>query len=279
MSLEKKIQQSIRLLQSIPTDKEIELSYSGGKDSDVILELAKMAGIPVVPIYKNTTVDPPGTINHCLSKGVTMLRPKDDLRSLIERKGFPTRFARFCCQVLKEYKVKDVAIHGVRKSESAARNKRYQEPQVCRYYGSKKNHVSVFLPILEWTGEDVAEFIKQRNIQCHPLYYPNGEFDVTKRLGCIGCPLQSARGRREQFKQYPKMLRMWAKAGQKYYDTHPQSKAVQNFGNAINNLASQLFCYSYEKYLKMTEELPEGTDWCDYMEEYFNVKLRDIIEK
>ena len=34
--LKKKVDRAIRLLQSIPTDKgDIELSYSGGKDSDV----------------------------------------------------------------------------------------------------------------------------------------------------------------------------------------------------------------------------------------------------
>lgn len=42
--LEKKVQRAIRLLQSIPKDKEIELCYSCGKDSDVILELANMGG-------------------------------------------------------------------------------------------------------------------------------------------------------------------------------------------------------------------------------------------
>ena len=37
--LQKKIEQSIRLLQSVQKmyDGEIELAYSGGKDSDVIL--------------------------------------------------------------------------------------------------------------------------------------------------------------------------------------------------------------------------------------------------
>ena len=58
--LEKKVERAIRLLQSIPQDGDIELSYSGGKDSDVILELAKMAGIPYRAIYKATTIDPPG---------------------------------------------------------------------------------------------------------------------------------------------------------------------------------------------------------------------------
>lgn len=52
--LQKKIEQSIRLLQSIQKryDGEIELAYSGGKDSDVILQLAKEAGIRYRAIYK-----------------------------------------------------------------------------------------------------------------------------------------------------------------------------------------------------------------------------------
>ena len=44
--LQKKVDFAIKLLQSIPQDGDIEISYSGGKDSDVILELTKMAGIP-----------------------------------------------------------------------------------------------------------------------------------------------------------------------------------------------------------------------------------------
>lgn len=75
---EKKVARSIRLLQSIPTDEgTVEVSYSGGKDSDVILELAKMAGIPYRAIYKNTTIDPPGTIKHCKEKGGRGNTPQD----------------------------------------------------------------------------------------------------------------------------------------------------------------------------------------------------------
>lgn len=46
--LKKKVDQAIRLLQTSCKDKEVELCYSGGKDSDVILELAKMAGNSIV---------------------------------------------------------------------------------------------------------------------------------------------------------------------------------------------------------------------------------------
>ena len=107
--MEKKVQQAIRLLQSIKTDV-VEISYSGGKDSDVILELAKMAGINYRAIYKCTTIDPPGTIKHCRDNRVEIVKPTNSFFKLIEKKGFPTRRARFCCEELKEYKILDHSV-------------------------------------------------------------------------------------------------------------------------------------------------------------------------
>lgn len=171
--LQKKIDFAIKLLQSIPQDGDIELSYSGGKDSDVILELAKMAGIPYRAIYKATTIDPPGTIAHAKAAGAEIIRPKKTFFQLISERGFPSRFCRFCCSELKEYKICDRAIQGIRRSESLKRAEIYKEPEMCRVYSAKEK-VKVYLPILEWTDDDVAEFIKERNIKCHPLYYMGG---------------------------------------------------------------------------------------------------------
>ena len=172
----KKVDRAVKLIRSSVGDDVVEVSYSGGKDSDVILELVKMAGVKYRAIYKNTTIDPPGTIAHVLSKGVEVMRPEISFFKLIEKKGFPTRRARFCCEKLKEYKVLDKAVQGIRRCESSARSKRYsiEDPAICRIYGSKKNHVNVILPILDWTDEDVALFVSERNIHCHPLYYDRG---------------------------------------------------------------------------------------------------------
>lgn len=112
--LQKKVDRAIRLLRSIPQDGDIEVSYSGGKDSDVILELAKMAGIPYRAIYKNTTIDPPQTIAHAREMGAEVIRPKKTFFQLVSKSGFPSRFSRECCSVLKEYKVCDRAIQGIR---------------------------------------------------------------------------------------------------------------------------------------------------------------------
>ena len=148
-TLKKKVDFAIKLLQSIPTDEgPIELSYSSGKDSDVILELAKMAGIPYRAIYKATTIDPPGTIAHAREMGAEVIRPKKTFFQLVSEHGYPSRYARFCCSFLKEYKVCDRAIQGIRRSESRNRAERYKEPEMCRVYSAKEK-VRVYLPILE----------------------------------------------------------------------------------------------------------------------------------
>lgn len=247
MDLERKVDFAIKLLRSIPTDDgPIELSYSGGKDSDVILELARMSGIPFEAIYKNTTIDPPGTIPHCKEQGVTILKPKLTFLQLVEKKGTPSRFARFCCEALKEYKVYNRAIQGIRRCESTARAKRYHEPEICRVYSAKEK-VRVYLPILEWTDEDVLRFIEERGIKCAPLYYDeSGRFHVERRLGCIGCPLAADNGRGD-FLQYPKLLKQIIEAKKRFYATHPN--AGKTFDrNVYNGLYYQFFCRNLDDY-------------------------------
>lgn len=276
--LQKKIDFAVRLLRSIPTDEgPVEICYSGGKDSDVILELAKMAGIPYRTIYKNTTIDPPGTIKHCKEKGVEVFAPTINFFDLVKKKGAPTMRARFCCEVLKEYKVLDRAVQGIRRCESTARAKRYSEPTMCRFYGSKKNHVEVFLPILEWTDADVDWFIAKRDIKCHPLYYDEqGNFHVERRLGCVGCPLRSDKGKAD-FLAYPRFLKQLIRSTQIYLDTHPRVKAVENFdANAYNVVFHNLFFDSYEGYHNAVTGgmFPEiAIDAKAFLEDYFKIDL------
>ena len=274
VELIKKIDQSIRLLKSIPQDKgDVELCYSGGKDSDVILELAKMSKIKFRPIYKNTTIDPIGTIRHCLDNGVEIARPQETFFQLIRRKGFPSRSHRFCCEKLKEYKICDTAIQGIRKSEIKKRDEIYDEPQICRTYNNRKDCVSVFLPILNWTNEDVEEFIKERAIDCHPLYYRGGAFDVKCRLGCIGCPLAYRKRRIKEFKDNPGFVRQWIRNGQIYYDNHQNG---QKLNNAVDAFAFTLFFDSFREFESASNTMFGKTDWRTYLEDYFNVDLDDI---
>lgn len=271
--LQKKVEQAIKLLRSVGNNgkRTLEVSYSGGKDSDVILELAKMSGVNFRAIYKNTTIDPPGTIKHCKDMGVEIVRPKQTFFQLIEKKGFPNRWSRFCCEVMKEYKILDYAVHGIRRCESKAREKRYKEPMICRLYG-KKEHCNVILPILEWTDSDVAEFIEERHIQCAPVYYSGGVFNVKERLGCIGCPLQSDNGLAD-FKKYPNLVKAWCRAGKKWLDLHPNVKSNKKFGNVYRLFTFHVFFKSYQDFIEGTSGFFGNVDCKEFLENYFNIKF------
>ena len=276
--LQKKVDRAIRLLQSIPQDGDIEISYSSGKDSDVILELAKMAGIPYRAIYKNTTIDPPGTIAHAREVGAEVINPQKTFFQLIAKKGFPSGHSRFCCSILKEYKICDRAIQGIRRSESKKRAERYKEPERCRVYSAKEK-VKQYLPILEWTDQDVEEFIKERNIKCHPLYYRGGQFDVTQRLGCMGCPLASRKKSIRFFKDNPRWLKAWIRAGQKWYtsEKYQNGKAKVKFKDAFEAMGYLLYCDNMEDFKEKTHSMLFGDfDWKEFLQKEFNIDMEDL---
>jgi phosphoadenosine phosphosulfate reductase len=271
-----KERRAIKVLRMYRGDDPIEVSYSGGKDSDVILALAKMAGIPYRAIYKNTTIDPPYTVQHCKENGVEVVMPKECFLDIIARKGFPTRRARFCCEVLKEYKILDNAVQGIRRSESTKRAKNYaeNEPIICRNY-SKSDHVNVYLPILDWSDKDVADFINAHGIKCHPLYYnEQGKFCVERRLGCIGCPLQSDNGV-AHFVKYPKMLRQWIMAGKVWWNKERETPLASKakFGDIYALMAHNLFFDDYDSFQAANTSMFGKADWKQRLEDYFKIEL------
>ena len=274
--LEKKVQAAIRLLQQFDNpDQPVEIAYSGGKDSDVILQLAKEAGIHYCAIYRNTTIDPPGTIKHAEENGCIILQPRRyTFRQLIIKRGLPSRFRRFCCEELKEYKVKDKCVMGVRKVESRARAEMYNEPTQCRFYGSKKEHIEAIYPILEWTNEDVVEFLTDRKIKIHALYYrDDGTIDPKRRLGCMCCPLASTKHRIEEFKKYPGMVKLYLKAYQEFLDTHPTCSAAKRHADAYEGLVHDIFFPGSREWEQVSNGLFGKPDFKAFLENQFNIQL------
>lgn len=120
--------------------KPLVLRYSGGKDSDLILELAKRADIRFEVSNSITTLDSPALTRHiintrdrCVSQGIPFERivptykgrPVSFYRLIEQKKMLPTRRNRFCCSVLKEYAAPNrLILTGVRWDESRARSKR-----------------------------------------------------------------------------------------------------------------------------------------------------------
>lgn len=94
-------------------------AYSGGKDSDVMLELFRRSGIPFEVNNSHTTADAPQTVYHIRNvfKNLELKGIKCEIDyhkmpgngkavtmwNLIPRKLMPpTRIVRYCCSVLKE---------------------------------------------------------------------------------------------------------------------------------------------------------------------------------
>ena len=277
--LEKKVEQAIKLLQVCykAAGEPLQVAYSGGKDSDVILELAKMSGIKYRAIYKNTTIDPPGTIKHVMENGVEIRRPKESFFALMKKNGYPNRTMRFCCRILKEYKILDNCVMGIRKCESVKRSKIYTEPTECRIYGSKKNHVNAIYPILDWSDYDELKFIKERGIKLHPLYYrEDGSIDITKRLGCLCCPLVYYKKRLQQFKQYPGMVKAYLHCGNEFLESHPQSSTAKRFSDVYEFFVANVFFKDYKDFVKAKlgwDMFDNKPDYKKLIKEYFKIEL------
>ena len=212
------------------------LAYSGGKDSDVILALADMANVKFEAVHNLTTVDAPETVYHVRSKGVKIDKPERSMWQLIvDKRSPPTRVARYCCSYLKERGGhRRTVVTGVRKAESVARAQngglvkvigkpkatmaKAEEMGVEYEYTSKGGIIInnndngkarefvehctmqakvLVNPIVDWTDDDVWEFLRVHGIKTNSLYECG-----YKRIGCIGCPMAS-KHRYKQFEDYP----------------------------------------------------------------------------
>jgi len=110
MSLQDKINHSISVIQKMEksalvySDEGYHLAFSGRKDSQVIYELAKMAGVKFQGYFYKTSVDPKELLIFIRQNypDVIWLKPKMTMFQLIEKKkSLPTRIGRFCCEYLK----------------------------------------------------------------------------------------------------------------------------------------------------------------------------------
>lgn len=143
MDLEQKAIERIKMAAEMSQryyKKPLIITTSGGKDSDVCVELAKRSGIAFEVQHSHTTADAPQTVYHvrqqfkkleqegisCTINYPIYKNQRVTMWSLIPQKLMPpTRTARYCCSVCKKQAGRDrVVVTGVHKDESVKRSSR-----------------------------------------------------------------------------------------------------------------------------------------------------------
>lgn len=204
-------------------EKVIIVPVSGGKDSQVCLSLAmaeaKLTNRKVVAVHQNTGFDHPLTYEHMLLMesfyGVKIDHTHNKFGGMFgflkEAGYFPNSAARGCTKELKQKPFLEWLLSnnftkdnceiwfGMRKQESAARNAKYGGQSaneettlgaVSDFYSSNAalrnsiGNIGVFLPIVDWTTEEVFAHIKDEGAPVNALYAQGNS-----RVGCYPCLL------------------------------------------------------------------------------------------
>ncbi|PKP01816.1 MAG: phosphoadenosine phosphosulfate reductase [Bacteroidetes bacterium HGW-Bacteroidetes-6] len=238
MNLKEKIQSSIEILQQNEPAEGYHLAFSGGKDSIVILHLAKMSGVKYTAYFYMTTLDPPDVLRFIKKyyPEVVWLRPKMSMFQLIEKKGLPIRQKRFCCEVLKEcHGHGETVVDGVRAAESFKRSKR--KISEVDYKDKSKSFLHA---IFNWTEHDVWQFIKSEK-----LPFPDIYLGCQNRIGCIACPMAQKKAAQD-LELYPKFKNAFLKAVRKA----KQRGIMKMFADKVENVCRCPFTNGVERLSK-----------------------------
>lgn len=209
-------------------DQPYYVAYSGGKDSDVLRILFELSGVKYELHHNHTTADAPETVRYVRSiPKIIIDYPEISMWQLIIKKGFPpTRIVRYCCSVLKENGgMFRFVSTGVRWTESIKRRSRSSleisgksrktavilnadntEDRKFVETCTKKSK-RVLNPIIDWTDQNVWDFLNYYGCKSNPLY----QCGFT-RIGCIGCPMARAKKQQWEFARYPKYKEMYIRS-------------------------------------------------------------------
>lgn len=132
-----RLQYSIRLLRkaqklalTYDSDDGFFLAFSGGKDSQALYHVAKLAGVRFRAHMNFTSVDPPQVIRFvrtCYPDVITHAPVKSIFALAVDRGILPSMRIRWCCADLKESAgAGKVTLIGIRKQESTRRAKRHE---------------------------------------------------------------------------------------------------------------------------------------------------------
>ena len=246
------LQKSEKLAQAYDPQDFFFLGFSGGKDSQCLYHVAKLAGVKFKAHMSLTSVDPPEVIRFVRKHypDVELIKPKRSIfQSAIDRRILPTMRVRWCCAEYKEATgAGKVTLIGIRHAESSRRagrneveinNRKFSgNLEELEQYRKDNNHVKKGrkpkgykeTTIVNADGERVLGCIRgQESLLISPIIHWS-DSDVWTflntlgiahcelydqgfhRIGCIGCPMSQPRQKVIENKRWPHVKRNWIKA-------------------------------------------------------------------
>lgn len=262
LDIDDKIREAMHRIEELyhETNGQCYVSFSGGKDSTVVLAIIKMCVDlctikPIKAVFCDTGIELGATrdfVKWCKENwypNIEIIRPQKSFKWVLDNRGkpmkskmksellgryqrtknqstksfnylmgvsesgetyaktkladkdlhiihneFPIKVANDCCKYLKKEPFKQYQkeneikgyILGFRMSEGGARElgalKRIKDGgKLCT---TTKGNYIVKMPIIDWTDDDIEEFIQKYNIPLSKAYTDYG----LKRTGCMGCP-------------------------------------------------------------------------------------------
>ena len=203
---------------------KIVVPISGGKDSQTCLKLALQSYAPdeIIGLFCDTQFEHPTTYKHLETMrdlyGISIMRvcAGSVPEQVRKAKMFPNAVSRFCTDRLKiqpskkfysELSLRQGGFEvwcGMRAGESDKRARRYKNIVDSEVYAPhevlssypkylQKQGVSFRLPVINWTFDDVIEFLGD---EINPLYAANKGLD---RVGCFPCLASGAKSQARHF--------------------------------------------------------------------------------
>lgn len=227
-------------------------TFSGGKDSQALYHIVKMAGVKFKTHMSLTSVDPGDVIRFVKNEYPSVVRHKPKMsmfQAAVEHKILPTMRVRWCCADFKESAgAGKVTLIGIRAEESTRRAKRHEvEVSNKNFSGniddfeqwSEKEIEKKRLKLKRKLNEDEFAVKTDNEIRCingkdsilvSPIFQWT-ERDVWyfldniihaphcslydegyTRIGCILCPMSTYKSKLRDVERFPHVKRGWIKA-------------------------------------------------------------------
>lgn len=223
--LERSAVRSIK--QEMKQFEHVNVSFSGGKDSTVVLALARKAGVEEA-YFVDTHLEFPETYAFIEEQKIPIILSGGNFWQGVEKIGPPGKDNRWCCKVVKMAPVRRwmdtlgpvLTIQGNRWYESF--NRAGLELLSTNPHNPNQTNCS---PIRSWRAFEVFLYLMWRNIPYNPLYDMGIE-----RIGCWLCPAMLEAEYEILRDLHPELSQQWDTFLEKWVDDHGISKEYIKYG-------------------------------------------------